>query len=511
MRTVAYTRFSTSRVGEVSPPDAILVRTKAIEEYAASKNLEIIKRYSDRKHEPDADTAFNQMKVDGMHRKFDFVIADSVFHFGRSYTYAEELLFKTFYPAGIGFAVVEDNFSSIDHSEEEIRQYFYDKYWTNFQEKSHDALTVRLSQKELYRQTIRYGYKFSDDYMNLVIDEEAAPIIKEIFERYINHESLWGIANELERRGVTAPPDRKAQLLGREQNARDPASWNSAAIKRIIMNQIYTGYGYRRYFKQLIPMEVPPIITKEQFEMTNDIREKNGTRDCGWRTSAANIFSKMVYDKDNGCELMTSNWKYGDNRKYYIYKKQFRYITKEYVEKKQMLSYDAVIAFIREQVLIERAVANYVVKKLDENDYQNEMDEILLEEKLKAKQLFDLMTGTVSEYFKAVNECDIKRQDECTEKMEALNREYNEISKITGELKKAFGKNNPWIRKYRSAEVPEIPDRKFSRKYVDRIWVSNFSDIEFVPTEKKWRDLIPEKWITEGREEYINGKEKQKD
>ena len=506
MKVVAYTRFSTDRVGEESPSDAILVRTKVIEEYAAAKGWDIEKKYSDRKHDTSADTSFNEMKLDGIHRKFDLVIADSLFHFGRGYTYAEELLFRTFYPAGIGFAVVEDDFCSLDHSEEEVKQYFHDMRWLNFTEKSHDATIVQLSQKELQRQTMRYGYKFSDDHMNLVLDEEAAVIIKEIFERYINHESLWGIANDLEHRGVTAPPDRKAQMLGRPLNAKEPASWNSAAIKRIIMNEIYTGHGYRNYFKQKIPMDVPGIITREQYEKANEVLNSNGTRKCGWRTSAANIFSKMVYDKDNGIELMTSNWKYGDNKKYYIYKKQFRYITNEYVKNKLMFPYDKMLEYIKEQVLMERAIAIYVVKKLDENDYAEDMQGVLSAEKIKAKQLFEIMTGTASEYYRAVKECDIRTQDECLENLESTNKVYEEIAHKTDKVMKAFGKNNPWIKKYRCAEIPDILDRKFSRKYVDRIWVSKFTDVDYVPIHKEWRDLLPQKWIEEGREAYLSGK-----
>ena len=219
------------------------------------------------------------------------------------------------------------------------------------------------------------------------------------------------------------------------------------------MNEIYTGHGYRNYFKQKIPMDVPGIITREQYEKANEVLNSNGTRKCGWRTSAANIFSKMVYDKDNGIELMTSNWKYGDNKKYYIYKKQFRYITNEYVKNKLMFPYDKMLEYIKEQVLMERAIAIYVVKKLDENDYAEDMQGVLSAEKIKAKQLFEIMTGTASEYYRAVKECDIRTQDECLENLESTNKVYEEIAHKTDKVMKAFGKNNPWIKKYRCAEI----------------------------------------------------------
>lgn len=46
-----------------------------------------------------------------MTQKFDAVAVDSIFRFGKTLPFAIEVLQKTFYPVGIQFAVVEDDFA----------------------------------------------------------------------------------------------------------------------------------------------------------------------------------------------------------------------------------------------------------------------------------------------------------------------------------------------------------------------------------------------------------------
>ena len=52
-------------------------------------------------------TGFDKLVQDGMARKFDAVVVDSIFRCGRTLPFAIEALQRTFYPLGIQFAVVD--------------------------------------------------------------------------------------------------------------------------------------------------------------------------------------------------------------------------------------------------------------------------------------------------------------------------------------------------------------------------------------------------------------------
>ena len=80
-------------------------------------------KYSDRKSDREDETAFLKMKQDGMDRKFECVVFSSLFYCGKTLTSATDLLGHVFYPAGIHFAVAEDDFCSADVTAEEVDAY----------------------------------------------------------------------------------------------------------------------------------------------------------------------------------------------------------------------------------------------------------------------------------------------------------------------------------------------------------------------------------------------------
>ena len=110
MICVSYTRTMGWSILEEPAADTISVQNRSITEYAAKRKWKIAKKYSDRKHDRNEDTAFRALKEDGISQKYDCVIIDSMQHFGITGYHAYDLLSVVFLPAGIHFAVVEDDF-----------------------------------------------------------------------------------------------------------------------------------------------------------------------------------------------------------------------------------------------------------------------------------------------------------------------------------------------------------------------------------------------------------------
>ena len=111
MRYVSYTRTTACIPGDI-PANIITEQNERIKHFAKEHGWKIQEKYSDRKKDPNENTGFEKLLRDGMQRKFDGVIVDSIFRTGRGIGNAREVLYQTFYYAGINFAVVEDDFIS---------------------------------------------------------------------------------------------------------------------------------------------------------------------------------------------------------------------------------------------------------------------------------------------------------------------------------------------------------------------------------------------------------------
>ena len=108
--------------GEI-PKDIISQQNQRIQDYIKKRGWTLGKKYSDRRKDAFEETAYLQMKMDAIAREFDCVVMDSMFRCGRNSNVAAEMLESMFVPAGIHFAVVEDDFCSCDVSKEEVYKY----------------------------------------------------------------------------------------------------------------------------------------------------------------------------------------------------------------------------------------------------------------------------------------------------------------------------------------------------------------------------------------------------
>lgn len=113
MRCVSYTRtVSCMESGEI-PKDIISQQNQRIQDYIKKRGWTLGKKYSDRRKDTFEETAYLQMKMDAIAREFDCVVMDSIFRCGRNSNVAAEMLKSMFVPAGIHFAVVEDDFAPV--------------------------------------------------------------------------------------------------------------------------------------------------------------------------------------------------------------------------------------------------------------------------------------------------------------------------------------------------------------------------------------------------------------
>lgn len=154
------------------------------------------------------------------------------------------------------------------------------------------TLNVNRQQGKFIGSFSTYGYlKDPEDYHKLIIDEEAAPVVRMIFDKFISGMSIMGIAKELNSMGIPNPSTYK-KLKG--FNYRHPVGekndgmWPDSSVRRVLTNEMYIGnmvqgknttVSYKIHQCRAIPKEDwirvmgthEPIIDLETFQKAQSL------------------------------------------------------------------------------------------------------------------------------------------------------------------------------------------------------------------------------------------------
>ena len=89
----------------------IAEQNQSIAAYLAEhKELDLQKKYSDRKNDEKARAAFDQMTNDGVERKFDCIIVASMYYCGPDFPAVRQAIKETLYATGIDLIVLGGGF-----------------------------------------------------------------------------------------------------------------------------------------------------------------------------------------------------------------------------------------------------------------------------------------------------------------------------------------------------------------------------------------------------------------
>lgn len=107
------------------------------------------------------------------------------------------------------------------------------------------TLNMNRKQGKFIGSFASYGYlKDPEDHHKLIVDEETAPVVRMIFDKFIAGTSIIGIAKELNAMGIPNPSAYKKQ---KGYNYRHPAGeqtdglWPDSSVRRILKNEMYIG------------------------------------------------------------------------------------------------------------------------------------------------------------------------------------------------------------------------------------------------------------------------------
>lgn len=193
---------------------------------------------------------FKEMLEAVKEQKVNCVIVKDLSRFGREYIEAGRYIEKLFPALGVRFIAINDGYDTayLDASSSLIlpfKNLINDSYCRDTSIKVRSHFDVKRRNGEFIGSFAAYGYsKDPKDKNRLVVDPEAADVVREIFARRISGMSCQAIADELNTLGVPSPMEYKRSRGMKYKSGyrvHNKTRWSATAVRRILQNEVYLG------------------------------------------------------------------------------------------------------------------------------------------------------------------------------------------------------------------------------------------------------------------------------
>lgn len=243
---------------------------------------------------------FENMKKGIKDGKYNCVVVKDLSRFGRNHLEAAYYIYKFFPQFNTRFIAINDNYDSLQGNTalEDILLPIKNLINENYAREASRKIGIsrrNIMDKGLFISAFApFGYKKSETKVGrLEIDEEVAPVVRRVFDMFVNQDmSVIEISRQLNDEGVISPAQYKTQN-GISKNKRwANAVWSNHTVKIMLSNPLYVGYlvlgktridMYRneplRITKQeernIIPNAHESIVSDEIFELAKRKLEKS--------------------------------------------------------------------------------------------------------------------------------------------------------------------------------------------------------------------------------------------
>lgn len=251
MKVAIYCRLSAEDRNKLSEEDdsgSIQNQKAMLIKHASSNGWTIFDIYSDDDYAGTdrSRPEFNRLIEDATDRKFNIVLCKSQSRFTRELELVEKYINGLFPRLGIRFVSLVDSADSESKGNKKARQIngLVNEWF--LEELSENIRSVKTSQRlRGYHigSFAPYGYmKDPDEKGHLIIDPEAAEVIRNIYGLYLEGKGKQVIARILNESGVPNPTEYKRQHgMVRNKKAQSGTLWSYFTITNILTNEVYIG------------------------------------------------------------------------------------------------------------------------------------------------------------------------------------------------------------------------------------------------------------------------------
>lgn len=261
-KTAIYARLSVEDSGK-KDSDTIENQVYLIEQYISQNpRLKVMSTYID-----NGETGvnfdrpgFSQMMNDIKTGKIDCIVVKDLSRFGRNYIETGEYLDKILPFMGVRFISVNDSYDSetADGNAEglivALKNLINDAYVKDISSKIISSVKTRQLNGDFISGHPPYGYlRSAENCRKLVIDEEVAGTVRDIFKWRAEGMSCFGIARKLNEMGIPSPYKRRMEKgMMKEPTRHVNPLWQGQMIKRITDSPMYIGHMAQGRTKQAL-------------------------------------------------------------------------------------------------------------------------------------------------------------------------------------------------------------------------------------------------------------------
>jgi len=252
MKVAIYCRLSEedkNKQFKTDDSESIQNQKSMLLQYAMEQNWEVYNIYSDDdytgsdRRRPE----FNRLLEDARQHKFDIILCKSQSRFTRELELVEKYINGLFPIWGIRFVSIVDNADTDNKANKKSRQIngLINEWYLEDMSENIKSVLVNKRQNGIHIGSFAlYGYKKDPNQKgHLIIDDEAANIVREIFTLFSQGYGKISIAHMLNERGIPNPTKYK-HLHGlnyKNSSMRNSDLWNYSAISKMLANEIYIG------------------------------------------------------------------------------------------------------------------------------------------------------------------------------------------------------------------------------------------------------------------------------
>jgi len=230
--------------------------------------------------------ALNAMLAEARQGRFNIILCKNQSRFSRDMEMIERYLHNLFVQWGIRFVGVVDHVDTGMKGGKKARQIsglVNEWYCEDISENVTAALAAKKRNGQYLGHWCTYGYALHPaDRHKLVVDDEAAGVVREMYRQYLSGQGVATIANGLTARGVLTPT---AYKRAQGKNYRNPAernaahgAWAVSTVRRILRDETYLGHliqGRERklHYKSKKVVKVAPdewIVVRDNHEAIID-------------------------------------------------------------------------------------------------------------------------------------------------------------------------------------------------------------------------------------------------
>ena len=268
--------------------------------------------------------AFQQMISDMENGEIGIIVTKDLSRLGRNQLHTGLYIEERFPMFGVRYIAINDNVDT-DSSESNdlmpFKNLFNEWFIRDTSRKIRAVLKAKAERGERLGSRAPYGYRKAPDTKKLIVDEEAAAIVRRIFAMCASGSGPSQIARILKKEQILTPTMYAYTRYGITHTCLDtahPYNWSDSAIANLLENEIYLGNtvnmkhssrSYKDKRRVEHPREEcmvfenthPALITREVWDIVQRVR-KNKRRLT--KKEEQNKYSGLVFCADCGSNMV---------------------------------------------------------------------------------------------------------------------------------------------------------------------------------------------------------------